>query len=197
MQYPLFLSFKIVALAPQMSVTDSTGNLLFYVRQKMFKLKEEVKVFKDSDQTQLAYSINADRVIDFSARYNFTDTGGINLGGVKRQGIQSLWKARYDIFQRSPDTPEMTIEEENPMIRVADGCVSQIPLVNLFAGYFFHPAYIVSRVSDSQPLIRLVKEPAFFESKFRIDKLNAVDPADEIQILLSLMMMTLLERARG
>ena len=80
MQYPLFISFKIVAFAPQMSVTDAAGNLHFYVRQKVFKLKEEVKVFKDLEQTQLAFSINADRVIDFSAQYNFTDFVGKCFG---------------------------------------------------------------------------------------------------------------------
>ena len=119
------------------------------------------------------------------------------MGGVKRQGVKSILQARYDIFQQSPDLPFMKIEEENPLIRVADGCLNQIPLVNFFTGYFLHPAYIVSRAADAQPLIRLVKEPAFFEGKFKIEKLAEFDPALENQILLSLMMMTLLERARG
>lgn len=30
--YPLNLSFKIIALAPQVRVTDAAGNLLLYVR---------------------------------------------------------------------------------------------------------------------------------------------------------------------
>jgi uncharacterized protein YxjI len=197
MQYPLNISFKIVALAPQMAITDAGGSLLYYVRQKMFKLKEEVKVFTDLEQTQLAYTINADRVLDISAQYNFQDAAGNGLGGVKRQGMKSIIKARYDIFQNNPATPEMLIEEENPMIRVADGCLNQIPIVNLFTGYFLHPSYIAANAADGQPLIRLVKEPAFFESKFKIEKLAEMDPAQETQILLSLMMMTLLERARG
>ncbi|MEN8241677.1 MAG: hypothetical protein ABFS17_07135 [Chloroflexota bacterium] len=197
MQYPLFISFKIVAFAPQMSLTDSAGNLLFYVRQKVFKLKEEIKVFNDLEQTELAYAINADRVIDFSAQYNFSDAAGNKLGGVKRQGVKSLLKARYDIFKNSHEMPEMNIEEENPLIRVADGCLNQIPIVNFFTGYFLHPSYLVSSTASTQPLIRLVKEPAFFEGKFKIEKLTEVDPDQEIQILLSLMMMTLLERARG
>ena len=39
MNYPLNLTFKIVALAPQLSITDTAGNLHFYVKQKLFKLK--------------------------------------------------------------------------------------------------------------------------------------------------------------
>ena len=34
--YPLSLSFKLLALAPQITVTDSSGALLFYVKQKAF-----------------------------------------------------------------------------------------------------------------------------------------------------------------
>jgi hypothetical protein len=197
MQYPLFINFKIVALAPQMSITDAGGSLQYYVRQKMFKLKEEVKVFTDLEQTQLAYTINADRVLDISAQYNFRDASGTGLGGVKRQGMKSIIKARYDIFRNNPASPEMLIEEENPMIRVADGCLNQIPIVNFFTGYFLHPSYIVANSATGQPLIRLVKEPAFFESKFKIEKLAEIETEQETQILLSLMMMTLLERARG
>ena len=40
MQYPLELSFKIIALAPQIYVKDARGQELLYVRQKLLKLKE-------------------------------------------------------------------------------------------------------------------------------------------------------------
>ena len=39
MNYPLHLSFKILALARQLSMTDASGNRIFYVKQKVFKLK--------------------------------------------------------------------------------------------------------------------------------------------------------------
>ncbi|NIN01857.1 MAG: hypothetical protein GTO24_28285, partial [candidate division Zixibacteria bacterium] len=87
MNYPLQLSFKIVALTPQLSVTDANGNLIFYVKQKLFKLKESVTIFADAQQAQPLYAINADRIIDFSGRYHFTDQNGIELGSIKRQGM--------------------------------------------------------------------------------------------------------------
>lgn len=195
-KYPLEMVFKVFALAPQMSIEGADGNLIFYVKQKLFKLKEEVSVFADSEQTQTLYKINADRVIDFSARYSFTDTVGSPLGAVKRQGMKSLWKAHYDIFQGNEPDPIMTIQEENVWIRVADGCVNNIPILNLFAGYFFHPAYLVINTNGVN-LMRLQKMPSIFESKFKIEKLAEMDDFDEKRILLSLMMMTLLERTRG
>ena len=70
MQFPLSLSFKILALAPQVYVRDASGVVQMYVRQKLMKLKEAVTVFADESQTTPLYTINADRVIDWSARYN-------------------------------------------------------------------------------------------------------------------------------
>jgi hypothetical protein len=195
-KYPLEMTFKIVALAPQMSIKDADGNLIFYVKQKLFKLKEEVSVFADSEQTQTLYKINADRVIDFSARYSFTDAVGSPLGAVKRQGMKSLWKAHYDVFQGNEVEPIVTIQEENVWVRVADGCLNNIPILNLFSGYFFHPSYLVTNTNGTS-LIRLQKMPSLFEGKFKIEKLAEMDNLDEKRILLSLMMMTLLERTRG
>ena len=52
MQYPLKLSFKIAALAPQLFVRDAAGTELLYVKQKLMSLKDKVTVFSDSGQTR-------------------------------------------------------------------------------------------------------------------------------------------------
>jgi hypothetical protein len=194
MQYPLELSFKIMALSPQIAVRDATDQLQFYVKQKLFKLKEAVTVFADEEQTQPLYQINADRVLDFSARYRFTDPGGRELGSVKRQGMKSLWRSHFDVMDG--DGVVLTIQEENPWVKVANSVFESIPLVGMFSGYVFHPAFVVAR-SDSTVALRLEKRPAFFEGKFRIDQVTPLSPAEETRALLSLMMMLLLEHKRG
>ncbi len=194
MNYPLSVSFKIMAIAHQMSITDAQGNLIFYVKQKMFKLKEAVTVFADKEQTQPLYTINADRVIDFSARYRFTDRNGMPVGSVKRQGMKSIWKARYDIFDN--ENPLMNISEENPWTKVLDGLFSEIPLVGMFAGYVFNPSYLISHANGTV-LMRMNKQPAFLEGKFNIEKYVDMPPIEETRALLSFIMMILLERRRG
>lgn len=194
MNYPLKLSFRILALTPQLSVTDVYGNLIFYVKQKLFKLKESVTVFADEQQVQPLYGIKADRVLDFSARYHFTDQKGTELGSVKRQGMKSLWKARYDILDGNRTV--MAIREENPWIKVLDGFFGEIPLIGVFTGYMFHPAFIVSR-AQGMVVMRLEKQPSFFESRFTIKKVAELSQTQETQVLLSLLMMILLERRRG
>ena len=194
MNYPLNLSFKLIAIASQIYVRDAGGNLIFYVKKKAFKLKEAITVCADEAQTQTLYNINADRVFDFSARYNITDTRENYLGSIKRQGMRSIWKARYDLL--AGETPDFTISEESAWVKVFDALLGEVPVVGMFTGYLFNPTYIVTRANGT-PVMRLSKEPAFFEGKFKVDKLAEMTEAEEARVVLGLLMMVLLERARG
>ncbi|BAY09049.1 hypothetical protein [Calothrix sp. NIES-2098] len=194
MQYPLELTFKFWALAPQISIVDGQGNLVFYVKQKLFKLKEAITIFADVERTRPLYYIKADRIIDFSARYNFTDSNGREIGAVKRRGLRSLWRARYDIFDG--ETSNLNIQEKNPWIKVADALFAEIPVLGMFTGYVFNPVYLVSR-TDGTVVMRLEKIPAFLSRRFTIKAVDRMSDREEEQVLLSLMMMLLLERNRG
>jgi uncharacterized protein YxjI len=194
MHYPLHLSFKILSFASQMSVTDANGQLVFYVKQQLFKLKEAITVFADEAQTQPLYTMNADRILDISARYNLADMAGNPLGAVKRQGMRSLWKAHYDILDH--DTPIMTIHEEKGWVKVIDAVIGEVPLLGMFSGYIFHPAYLVTRL-DGTVVMRLEKKPAFFEGKFEIESKMPLESREEQLVLLSVLMMVILERGRG
>ncbi|MBD2203304.1 hypothetical protein H6G33_05080 [Calothrix sp. FACHB-1219] len=194
MQYPLELTFKFWALAPQISIADSQGNLVFYVKQKLFKLKEAITIFADTEQTRPLYYIKTDRIIDFSARYNFSDSEGREIGAVKRRGLRSLWRARYDIFDG--ETSNLTIQEKNPWVKVADALFAEIPVVGLFTGYVFNPVYLVSR-ADGTVVMRLEKIPSFLSRRFTIKQVDQLSDREQEQVLLSLMMMLLLERNRG
>ena len=195
MQYPLKMTFKIMALAPQIKVTDATGAEVCYVKQKMFRLKEAVTVFKDSSKSSTLCEIKADRVIDWSACYHFYDFNGEAFGAVRRKGMRSIWKAHYEVLDEN-DAHISTIEEENPMAKVADSFLGDVPVLGLLSGYFFHPKYLLTS-TDGQPRLRLTKEPAFLEGRFRIDKLVEYDPVDELRALMAFLMMSLLESKRG
>jgi hypothetical protein len=194
MNYPLQLTFKTLAIAQQLSATDATGKLVFYVKQKAFKLKEDVTVFGDEAQTQALFHIRAEKMLDFNARYNFTDAEGKAVGAVKRKGMKSLWKTHYEIFEG--ENVLLTINEENPWIKVLDGLLGEVPVLGLLTGYFFNPSYRMTR-SDGTVVLRLKKQPAFFEGRFVIEKSTEFLPGEEARALLGLIMMVLLERRRG
>jgi hypothetical protein len=197
MRFPLDLRFKIVAVAPQISVTDASGALVFYVKQKAFKLKESVTVFQDEAQTRPLYQMTADRVLDISAQYRIEEVGGAPLGVLQRHGMRSFWRAHYEAHRGG--VPVLAVREENPWVKVLDGFLSEIPIVGLFAGYVLHPAYRMTRAGPRQAVdvLRAVKRPAFLESRYAIEQLEPLPDGDQPLAVLSLLMLLLLERSRG
>lgn len=195
LQFPLNLTFKITTISNDFVAKDANDMTVAYVRQKILKLIEEVQVFNDENRSDLLYTINADRWLDFSASYTFTDRNGNNRGRVARKGWASLWKANYEIYDEF-QTKILFVREENPWAKVFDSLLGDVPVLNLLTGYFFHPSYAVVR-SDETKVVRLRKVASFFGRRFVIEKLAAFDKGEEERILLSLMMMILLERRRG
>ncbi len=195
-QYPLTLSFKLLALASQATVTDATGRTVLYTKQKMFKFREHVEIWTDSSQGTRLAEIKANKVIDWSARYFSTDATGNAIGSVGRRGWRSIWKAHYETFNPGDDTPDFTIQEENAWTKVMDSIFSDLPLIGMFSGYLFHPSFLATR-SNGTPSMRMTKQPAFWEGRFKIEKLGDMTPREELNLFLSFMMLVLLERKRG
>jgi hypothetical protein len=194
MDYPLSLSFKLLALAPQIYVRDAAGQLRMYVKQKLLKLKEQVTIFADEGQSIPLYHIKADRVIDFNARYNITAPDGRELGSVRRRGRRSLWRANYEVARG--EEVLLVIKEANPWAKVGDALFGEIPFVGIFAGYVFHPRYLVQR-ADGTEVLHVAKQNALFEGKYSIEKRTELSPEDEGMAVLAILMMLLLERRRG
>tara|TARA_R110002072_G_scaffold93740_2_gene207732 strand:- start:1169 stop:1858 length:690 start_codon:yes stop_codon:yes gene_type:complete len=200
LDYPLEIKFKLIALASQFWVTDARGNVKMYVKQKAFKLKEDIRVFSDDRQDNLLYQIKANKIIDFSASYKVTaadghDVGVREIGVVRRKGMRSIFKATYEVCRG--DTPILIIQEANAWIKVLDALLQQIPIIGMFAGYFFNPTYDLKAGEDAPPVLQAHKQPAFFESKFSIERTGNIEPEDEELSLMGLVVMLLLERARG
>tara|TARA_R110002167_G_scaffold341793_1_gene550328 strand:- start:71 stop:655 length:585 start_codon:yes stop_codon:yes gene_type:complete len=194
MQYPIELTFKLMTFGQRVTVTDASGNVLMFIKQKMFKLKEKVNIYSDASQSNLIFNIASDRMIDFSANYHFTDAQGNDWGAVRRKGMRSLWSAHYEIMQNG--AVDMTISEESPMKKVLESLLGEIPIIGLVAAYLLNPSYIITR-PDGTPLLRLTKRPAVFEGKFVLDKLGEMPEDDELRSLLAMIMLVLLERGRG
>ncbi|MCA1962394.1 MAG: hypothetical protein LDL31_00445 [Prosthecobacter sp.] len=196
MNYPLSFRFKLLALSPQIYVKDADGREVLYVKQKLFRLREKVEVHTDSSRQQQLCTIEADRIIDWSARYTFRDAAGRELGAVGRRGMRSLWSAHYDVFAPGSREPLFHIREENPMAKVLDGFFGELPIIGILTAFLFHPRYIAHRL-DGTPVMRLTKQAAIFEGRFKLEKLADAAEGEEMAIILSFLMMNLLERRRG
>jgi hypothetical protein len=193
--YPYSFQFNIATFHNDFTVKDITGATRAYVKQKMFKLKEHVRVFTDESETQLAYDIRADRWLDFNTVFSFHNPDGINLGKLVRKGWKSIWKASYELYDEN-DMQDLLIQEKNPWVKVCDTLLSEIPIVGMLTGYFFNPSYSVKR-PDGTLVCSFTKNASFFGRKFSLIKENPFEQGEEERIKLGLMMMVLLEKRRG
>lgn len=198
MNFPLDIRFKLLAIAQQIAVRDSLGNLIAYVKQKAFKLKEDVTVFGDEQQNRPLYRLRADRILDISAQYRIEDTSGRHLGTVKRRGMRSLWRAQYEISRGDQaGQTAFVVQEVNPWSKVGDRFLGEIPILGLLSGYLFHPRYRVTRADTGSTVAEAEKLPAFFEGRFKIEARDSMSAEEELVVVLSMLMMLLLERRRG
>ena len=194
--YPLKFTFRVLTFAPRMDVVDATGRSVLHARQKLFKFKEHIEIFTDATQTTKLADIRADRIIDWSARYGFTDNANACIGAMGRKGWRSLWRANYEVFNPGDLSKDFAIQEENPFAKFIDGLVGQIPLLGVLTLYLFHPRYLASR-TDGTGVLRMQKLPAFLQGKFSIERLAETTPRETMNLLLSFIMVTMLERRRG
>jgi uncharacterized protein YxjI len=194
LNYPLELSFKIATIGTRVRVVDAARQQVAYLRKKKFRLKEDVRVYEDEDQSRPLFRIRADRVVDFGASYAVSDPDGRPLGAIRQRGVRSIWKSSYEVSDPNGKTIGV-IHEENPFVKVLDSLAEAIPFADSLGGLFFNPAYLVDLGGET--VMRMQKELSVFESRFRLDRLGDFSEEEEDLLLASLMMVLLLERDRG
>ena len=195
LQFPLNFRFKISTLANDFTATDANGKVVAYVKQKMFKLKEDIVIYSDESQTKTHYRIKADRWLDFSAAYTFYDANENTIGKVVRKGWRSLWNTKYELIDQF-EKAQYNIREEKAWVKVMDGIFGEIPLVGMLSGYLFNPTYLLKNRKD-EVIVKLKKQPSFWGREFLVEKVGTIDNDDDDRIMLGLIMMILLERRRG
>lgn len=195
-QWPLTMTFKVLALASQITVRDAAGRELIFSRQKIMKFREQLELFTDSGKGTRLGEIRTNKVIDWSARYHFSDAQGQPIGQVGRKGWRSLWKAHYESFNPGDDQPDYAITEENPAAKVFDALLGEVPIVGMLTGFLFHPRY-AARDNSGRVVMQLTKKPAFFEGKFEIERLEHLTARQTLNLVLSFLMLVSLERRRG
>ena len=96
---------------------ETKTNMLLYVKQKAFKLKEDITMFADEAQTRPVIKINARNILDFSAAYDVTDVAtGEKIGVLRRKGMMSSFVMdAWEILDKN-DAVIGSIKEESMLL---------------------------------------------------------------------------------
>jgi len=93
------LKRQVFALTGKFRYYDPTGNLVLFSEQKMFKLREDIRVYSDESKTQEVLMIKARQIIDFSAAYDVVDSDtGQKVGALRRKGLASILRDEWEIL---------------------------------------------------------------------------------------------------
>jgi hypothetical protein len=89
--------FKLVGA--NFRITDLSGRLVYFSHMKGFRLREDIRVYRDEAQTQEVLRIAARSIMDFSGTYDVFDSAtGQKLGGFQRQGFSSMVRDEWTFF---------------------------------------------------------------------------------------------------
>lgn len=92
--------FKLLGAAFHIYAPD--GRLLAYSKQKAFRLKEDIRVYADEGMAEEILSIQADRIIDWSAAYQVYDSRTReHYGTLRRKGWTSIMRDSWEILDDS------------------------------------------------------------------------------------------------
>ncbi len=102
-QFPTYvLKRQAIALTGKFRFYDPAGNLVMFSEQKMFRLREDIRVFSDESKSQEVLSIKARQILDFSAAYDVVDTAyNQKVGVLRRRGLQSLLRDEWEVLDAS------------------------------------------------------------------------------------------------
>ncbi len=105
-QYPSYLlKRQVIALTGKLRFYSPDGQLVLFVEQKMFRLKEDLRVYSDESKAQELLLIQARQIIDWAAAYDVIDSlSGQKIGALRRRGWASLLRDEWEVLD-SNDQP--------------------------------------------------------------------------------------------
>jgi len=112
-QHPKYLlKRQAIALTGKFRFYDPLGNLVLFSEQRMFKLREDIRVYSDENKTQEVLSIKARQILDFSAAYDVVDTElNQKVGALRRKGLRSILRDEWEVLDASDNVKGLLFED--------------------------------------------------------------------------------------
>ena len=112
-QHPRYLlKRQAIALTGKFRFYDPMGNLVMFSEQRMFKLREDIRVYSDESKRQEVLSIQARQILDFSAAYDVVDTAmNQKVGVLRRKGLRSIVRDEWEVLDENDNLKGLLFED--------------------------------------------------------------------------------------
>lgn len=106
---------QVFALTGKVRFYNPANQVVLYSEQKMFKLREDIRIFGDERKSQLLLHVKARQIIDFAAAYDVLDAvENSRVGVLRRKGLRSLLRDQWEIL--GPNEQPLAMLEEDSML---------------------------------------------------------------------------------
>ena len=192
--YPLTFKFSPFAFSPEFRITDARGQLVAFVKQKAFKLKEDIKVYADENQQHLRYHIKASHWLDFGAEYHFTDAQDRKLGHVAHHPGFMTTNANYETYL--PTSQKVLFCEGYNFWRYLGRRIRGQELPDPALGTSpWYTSELIGRTQEP-PVASLNQKSTWTSNTFELVKIGTLSEEEEVLMILSLTVAILLRRSR-
>ncbi len=112
-QHPTYLlKRQAIALTGKFRFYDPMGNLVMFSEQKMFRWKEDIRVYADESKMREVLSIKARQIMDFSASYDVVDTEmNQKVGVLRRKGWRSMFRDEWEVLDENDNVKGLLFED--------------------------------------------------------------------------------------
>ncbi len=184
-QFPNYLLRRqAIALTGKFRFYDPAGRLVMFSEQKMFRLKEDIRIYGDESKTQEVLSIQARQIMDFSAAYDVVDTQlNQTVGALRRKGWSSLVRDEWEVLDAS----------DNVIARLFEDSIGLALLRRLLLGSWLPQNYDIAmgetRVADLKQRFNLFR--------YEMDLDFSMDPSSRLDRRIGIAAAVLLATVEG
>lgn len=121
---------------------DTPGEPFCFVRQKMFKFKEDIRFYTDENRAHELMRIKARHRFDPRARYDVTAADGSKIGEIQKVFGTSLLRSTYRLYDAAGRETAMATEK-NLAVALVRRLVGFLPYVENVANWLPIPYHFV------------------------------------------------------
>lgn len=109
---------KILAIAPTFEMTDELGRPIVFCQEKLFKIKDDIRIYADASKQVELLRIGQRNVLDWAGIFDVTDPAtGQRIGVLRRKGWRSFARDEWHIHDAYDQPVGRIIETGNAFLR--------------------------------------------------------------------------------
>ncbi|MBA3046210.1 MAG: hypothetical protein KKH41_07010 [Candidatus Thermoplasmatota archaeon] len=90
---------KVLTLWNKYWIEDQQGKILGFSKMKMFKLKEDIRIYTDENMTTELFAIKQQQILDIWGTFAVVDTQDNKIGYIKRKALASTFvRDEYEVY---------------------------------------------------------------------------------------------------